>query len=115
MIVAAMATMPERLPYLEGAINALRPQVDVLRVYLNNFVEIPSFLSAEEGYLSSDAAGDLGDAGKFYWVNGKSGLDYSHYLTVDDDLGYPDDYVATLMEEFDARRQKAIVGVHGST
>lgn len=115
MIVAAMATMPERLPYLEGVVNALRPQVDVLRVYLNNFDEIPSFLSAEEGYLSSEAVGDLGDAGKFYWVNGKTGLDYSYYLSVDDDLGYPADYVATLMKEFDARKQKAIVGVHGST
>jgi len=115
MIVAAMATMPERLPYLEDAVNALRPQVDALRVYLNNFKEIPPFLSAEEAYLSSEALGDLGDAGKFYWVSNGSGLDYSHYLTVDDDLGYPDDYVATLMEEFDARKQKAVVGVHGST
>lgn len=52
LIVAAMATMPERLPHLENAVEALRPQVDVLRVYLNNFVEIPKFLSEEEAVLS---------------------------------------------------------------
>lgn len=30
MIVAAMATMPERLPYLENTVESLRPQVDAL-------------------------------------------------------------------------------------
>lgn len=115
MIIAAMATMPERLPYLEGVVNTLRPQVDALRVYLNNFEAMPTFLSEDEGCLSSEADGDLGDSGKFYWLNGKDGLHCSHYLTVDDDLGYPANYVATLVEEFDARDGKAVVGVHGST
>lgn len=115
MIVAAMATMPERLPYLECVVKSLRPQVDAVRVYLNNFEKIPSFLSNDEGILSSDAIGDLGDSGKFYWLNGRAGLDHSHYLTVDDDLGYPANYVSTLVEEFDARNGSAIVGIHGST
>lgn len=84
-------------------------------MYLNNFEEVPPFLSEEEAQLSSDAIGDLGDSGKFYWFNDKTGLDHTHYLTVDDDLGYPLNYVAALVEEFDARDGRAIVGVHGST
>ena len=49
-------------------------------------------------------------------MDGKDGLeDYTHYLTIDDDLGYPEDYVSSLVREFDARGGKAIVGVHGST
>lgn len=115
LIVAAMATMPERLPYLENAVEALRPQVDALRVYLNNFVEIPKFLSEEEAVLSGNAIGDLGDSGKFYWFDGKDGLDHTHYLTADDDIGHPPNYVDALVEEFDARDGKAILGVHGST
>lgn len=115
MIVAAMATMPERLPYLENVVETLRPQVDALRVYLNNFQEIPAFLSQEEAQLSGDAIGDLGDSGKFYWFDEKQGLDHTHYLTVDDDLGYPANYVDAMVEEFDARDGEAIVGVHGST
>ncbi|HEU4913791.1 MAG TPA: hypothetical protein VFT16_00085 [Candidatus Saccharimonadales bacterium] len=116
MIVAGMATMPDRLPYLEEVVETMRPQVDALRVYLNNFVEVPGFLRPEEAILSSDARGDLGAEGKLYWMDGKDGLeDYTHYLTIDDDLGYPDDYVSTLAKEFDARGGKAIVGVHGST
>lgn len=114
MIVAGMATMPDRLPYLKNVVEALRPQVDVLRVYLNNFVEPPSFLSAAESCLSAEAAGDLGAEGKFYWVDGHDGTESDHYLTVDDDLGYPPDYVARLLEESEARGDRAVVGVHGS-
>ncbi|HTE22487.1 MAG TPA: hypothetical protein VK674_05610 [Candidatus Limnocylindria bacterium] len=116
MIVAGMATMPDRLPYLEEVVETTRPQVDALRVYLNNFVEVPPFLRPEEAILSQDAEGDLGAEGKLYWIDGKDGLEgYTHYLTLDDDLGYPDDYVSTLKREFDIRNGKAIVGVHGST
>lgn len=114
MILAGMATMPDRLPYLREVVQTIRPQVNVLRVYLNNFEEIPDFLSPEEGHLSRDASGDMGDAGKFYWLDDREGHSYTHYLTLDDDLGYPSDYVARLVEEFDARDKKAVVGVHGS-
>jgi hypothetical protein len=114
MIIAGMATMPDRLPYLEKVVETIRPQVDVLRVYLNNFEEVPGFLMSEEACLSQDAKGDLGDAGKFYWIDDQEGVGYSHYLTIDDDIGYPDDYVERLAWEFDARQGKAVVGVHGS-
>src|SRR5882757_5464365 len=116
MIIAGMATMPERLPYLENVVTTMRPQVDALRVYLNDFEEIPDFLTNDEACLSSDGIGDLGDLGKFYWLNNTPESDEaSHYLTIDDDLGYPGDYVNRLVEEFDARKRKAIVGVHAST
>jgi FkbM family methyltransferase len=115
MIVAVLASMPERTPYLEKVVEAIRPQVDALRVYLNNFDEIPPFLTQEEGRLSSEALGDLGDSGKFYWFDGREDIDHSHYLTLDDDLGYPGNYVSTMVHEFDARDRKAVVGVHGST
>lgn len=114
MIVAAVATMPERLLYLENVVRTIRPQVDILRVYLNNFVERPAFLTEEEGRLSHEAAGDLGDLGKLYWLDGKEGTGHSHYMTLDDDIGYPADYAARMVSEFDARGGKAIVGVHGS-
>ena len=112
--IAAMATMPGRLEYLEMVVVSMRPQVDVLRVYLNNFDEIPSFLLPGEGVLSSEARGDLGDAGKFNWLDDEEAHNYTHYLAIDDDIRYPSDYVSTLVREFDARGGRAIVGVHGS-
>ena len=110
MIIAAMATMPERLHLLERAISSIRPQVDVIRVYLNNFENVPTFLTYQEGILSRDAPGGLGAEGKFYWFD-KEKFDY--YLTVDDDLLYPPDYASRLINEFEARQRKTIVGVHG--
>ena len=79
MIVAAMATMPERAPYLEHVVETIRPQVDLLKVYLNNFVKCPPFLEPDEVCFSDAAAGDLGDAGKFYWIDGRDGANgYTH-------------------------------------
>jgi len=115
MIVAGIASMPERINYLEKTVEALRPQVDVLRVYLNNFESVPGFLKPGEGVLSSEAEGDLGDSGKFYWFDRRDELNHDYYLTMDDDLGYPSNYVAALIEEFEARNGQAIIGVHGST
>lgn len=114
MIVAGMATMPNRLPYLENVVETIRPQVDALRVYLNNFDEQPKFLNPDEAVMSQNEAGDLGDAGKFYWLDDETLRDYTYYLTIDDDLGYPEDYVARLKPESDARLGQAVVGVHGS-
>lgn len=110
MTIAAMATMPERLHLLEKVISSLRSQVDVIRVYLNNFEKIPPFIKNKEALLSKDALGDIGDAGKFFWFDKES---FDYYLTVDDDLLYPENYAATLIREFEKRRRKAVVGVHG--
>ncbi len=71
-------------------------------------------MSPDEGRLSDDARGDMGAEGKFFWIDDQEAHNYSHYLTVDDDIGYPDDYVSRLVEECEARDKKAIVGVHGS-
>lgn len=110
MIIAAMASMPERVDVLREVVLSIRPQVDALRVYLNNFETAPDFLNPGEATLSSNASGDLGDAGKFYWFDKEP---HTHYLTVDDDMFYPPNYVEILKSEFDSRNKKAVVGVHG--
>ena len=110
MTIAAIATMPERLHLLEKVILSLRSQVDIIQVYLNNFETIPTFLASEEALLSRDALGDIGDAGKFFWFDKE---EYDYYLTVDDDLLYPENYVSTLIHEFEKRHKKAIIGVRG--
>lgn len=110
MTIAAMATIPERLHLLGKVISSLRSQVDVIRVYLNNFEKIPTFIASEEALLSREALGDIGDGGKFFWFDKG---EYDYYLTVDDDLLYPENYAATLICEFEKRRRRAVVGVHG--
>ncbi len=110
MIFLAIASIPERIALLQKVVTALRPQVDTLRVYLNNFESIPDFLFPHEGLLATQAMGDIGAEGKFYWFDKET---YDYYLTADDDLLYPSNYVETLIKEFEARHRKAIIGVHG--
>lgn len=118
MIVAAMASTPERLPHLEDMVGTIRPQIDgvgELRVYLNGFKEVPPFLSPAEARLSRDADGDLGDAGRFYWLDREAGADHTHYLAIDDRYKYPGNFVTAMVAECDVRDGKAIVGVDGFT
>ena len=82
--LAAIATVPERADILAQAWGSLEGQCRV-EIYQN------------------DAWGSLpGDFGKFHWL-GKADCDF--YLSCDDDLLYPPDYVevmCTAAEEYDA-------------
>jgi hypothetical protein len=75
----------------------------------------PDFLSPEEGLLSHEVDGDLGDRGKFYWLDGEEGLDYSHYLTFDPRFRYSRNYVHAMVHESNVRDGKAILGIQGLT
>lgn len=105
-----MATTPARLSTLQEAVASLRPQVQALRVYLNGFTVRPEFLAPQEVVFSHEASGNLGAEGKFYWFDKEH---YTYYLSVDDDLRYPPDYTARLIEAFERRRRRALIGVHG--
>ena len=110
-IYANMATIPNRIAQLEIVVNCILPQVDHLNVYMNGFEEVPWFLQGNSkiSVERSQDHGDRGDAGKFFWSDKVSG----YYLTIDDDIVYPPDYVATLKSALDSRGKECAVGVHG--
>jgi hypothetical protein len=110
LIYANMATIPSRMVQLETVVNCILPQVDFLNVYLNAFEEIPWFLKHDKiKVATSQEHGNLGDAGKFYWSDKVTG----YYLTIDDDIVYPPDYVQKIVEGLDKRGKKCVVGFHG--
>lgn len=111
--VANIATFPQRATTFEKAILSILPQVDRLNVYLNDYQSVPDILKNEKitAVLSSETEGDLKDNGKFYFLNHVS--DDTYYFTIDDDIVYPDDYVATLVEKLRHYDHKVAVGVHG--
>src|SRR5262249_36817265 len=85
-------------------------QVDRLNVYLNGFREAPPFLKHEKiNLVRSQQFGDLGDAGKFWWAQNARG----YYFAVDDDILYPSDYGAALIQKIEELGRKLAVGVHG--
>lgn len=113
-VTVFMATFPARLANLPAVVAALLPQCDLLSVYLNEFDAVPDCLKAERirVTLGRDAAGDLKDNGKFFDV---AAHPEGYHVFVDDDLIYPPDYVARLVEGIRAFGYRAIVGFHGTT
>ena len=87
MITANLATIKSRRYTLQGVIDSLKNQVDTVRVYANDYV--PEVRDAEV-YTGEDYT----DNSKFYWLPQSEGI----YLSCDDDLIYPPDYVETILE-----------------
>lgn len=119
-IVATMATMPGREESLRDVIASIIDQVDELRIYANNLHKKEIKLHIPPIYLhhrklkwlfSDDHAGDLGDAGKFYHIEDIDG----YHFTIDDDIIYPPDYVATMVEAVDRYERRCAVSLHGRT
>lgn len=92
-VIVGMATFAGREDACEQAVESLSNQVDDILLWDNS----------EEGQA------DLADNGKF------AGLSYinedCYYLTCDDDILYPEDYVETMVKAIE--RTDAIVTHHG--
>ena len=112
--ILAMATFPPRREGLIKVVQKLLPQCDRFYAYLNNYTEIPAELPVDDKLvcvLAGPGTGnpDLGSQGKFFWC----GKDDGYYLTVDDDIHYPDGYVDYMVHQVERYGRKAIVGLHG--
>lgn len=110
-VFVGIAAIPSRRDALEKTVASLLPQVDTLGVYLNGWDDIPEFLNRSKVKVArSQDHGDIGDAGKFFWVDGYRGL----YFCCDDDIIYPPDYVERLKRKLSEHGYRAAVGWHGS-
>lgn len=110
-VFASLATIKHREHGLQRVVEALLPQVEGLGVYLNGYDRVPRFL--DRGAIdvaTSQTTGDRGDAGKFFWAGSNTG----YHLVCDDDIAYPDDYVARMVEGVERYERRAVVGFHGS-
>ena len=87
MITANLATIKSRRDTLQTVIDSLKNQVDTVRVYANDYV--PDVKDAEVF-----TGKDYTDNAKFFWLPESEGI----YLSCDDDLIYPPDYVETIKE-----------------
>jgi len=109
--IGRMATFPARAEFLPRAVESLQGQLDHLVVVLNEYTrkrakQLPSF--GNVSYVIPP--NDLKDTGKF--VGERSADEY--VFLADDDLGYPADYVATLIRAYEALpTDRAVVGLHG--
>src|SRR5262245_7276589 len=109
LIRAGVASMPTRADGLLHVIEDLYDQVDEIYVYLNDYPELPPGL-ARDSRIRIFTGPDLGDRGKFRFVQGFRG----YYFSVDDDIRYPAFYVEQLIDGIERYDRNAIVGLHGS-
>lgn len=111
-IICGIATTLERKDSLKDTVDSIINQVDELIVYQNDYNEVFDFLKNDKiKVLSSINTGvNMGDAGKFYLVGEYPN---SYYLTIDDDIIYPVDYVETIINGLKKYNNKVIVSHHG--
>ncbi len=113
-ITAAMATYPARENIVEDTLNSIIGQVDKLFIYLNNYDNVPEYISnhpyKEKIEFILNPKSTLRAAGKFSWLGQVNG----YHFTIDDDIIYPKDYVKKMISFSKSKKDDALIGVHGS-
>ncbi|MDZ7833005.1 MAG: glycosyltransferase [Desulfobacterales bacterium] len=111
-VIASLASIPSRKKVLEDVVRSLYFQVDEIRVFLNGYESVPSFLKNDRRIKveRSQVWGDDGDTGKFFWADDPPP---GYRLICDDDIVYPADYAYRMIQELQKYNNKAVVGIHG--
>ena len=110
-VFAGIASFPAREYSLKQTVDSIIDHVDHLYVYLNDYDQVPPYLKHEKitVFRSQDCSGDLSDIGKFYAVDEVNG----YFITLDDDLIYPPNYVDRLLSGIEKYERKAVCSFHG--
>ena len=116
-VIGALCSIPSRENQLFNVVSRVLPQLDHLFVYLDKYVSVPNFLRGSQKitlFRSQDFDVDFRDNAKFLPYNDMKGK-YGEfvYVTLDDDLEYPLDYVRTLRDRVARFDNRAVVGLHG--
>lgn len=107
IITANMATYPARQNIVEKTIDSIYDQVDILRIFLNEYPEIPEFCKRPR--IEPILGENLRSSGKFF----SSMNDDEHYFSIDDDLEYPVTYVDDMLELLRIFDDMIVVTLHG--
>ncbi|WBU63090.1 hypothetical protein [Paracoccus aerodenitrificans] len=97
MIRAHLATFPPRRKLMRQVVKAILPQVDHLFVVLNEYEDMPGILRTNDKVTAIIPNRDVKDAGKFWFKPDPDDI----VFTIDDDIGYPPDYVAQTIAQFE--------------
>jgi hypothetical protein len=111
-VFVGLASIPPREESLRKVVEALLPQVSGMGVYLNNYGAVPAFLNHPKIQVArSQKHGDVRDNGKFFFLDKTKA---TFYATVDDDIAYPENYIAELVSATKMLGATNAVGVHAS-
>ena len=110
MISLGMATIPPRKDTLERVLDSLVGQVDEVFLALNyGVIEPPKYLDNYDNVFWWVNSQNLGDSQKFAMAHNVEG----YYISADDDLIYPPDFVERLIQGID--KYDGVCSFHGRT
>lgn len=98
---------PGRLESLKATVNSLVNQVDIIRICFNGYTSIPPEFDHPKFECIIPAI-DRTDLGKFHWLH--SIKEHELYLSCDDDIIYPPDYVQVIRRH---EHLGAVLSFHG--
>lgn len=111
-IIAGIASIPENIDMLEKVVESIINQVDILYVGLNNYKSVPEFLKKYDNKIFCTLLiNEKGDAAKYYMAEYCQG----YYLSIDDDILYPKDYVKKMVSKIREYNFTSIITAHGRT
>lgn len=102
-----MATIPSRYKLGIKAIDSIYDQADEIRIYLNNFPEVPEEFKKDK--IITHIGEDLNATGKLFWALNSD----EYYFCIDDDIRYPPTYAQDMILYLNALKDKACVSLHG--
>lgn len=98
MIRAQLATFPAREALMREVVQALLPQVDRLTILFNGYSDVPADLAENPQIDAIITDVDSKDTGKFFAAPEADDI----VFLVEDDIGYPADYVERSIAEASA-------------
>lgn len=112
-VYIAMASFPKRKAAMLNVVDKLHKQCKKMFIWLNEYDKIPEELSKYDNVICELAGPgrNLKENGKFFWVGKVPG----YYVTVDDDLNYPNDYIEKIVAGLKKYKDAVFVGYHGAT
>ena len=102
-----MATIPSRYKLALKAIDSVYDQAGEIRVYLNNFEQVPEELNRDK--IVTHIGEDLNATGKLFWALNPD----EYYFCIDDDLRYPSTYASDMIQYLNAFEDKVCISLHG--
>lgn len=113
-IHVTMATRLAREPFAIQAIDSIlncNTKADTVHIELNGYDVVPKWITDRPQLTYSLINQNIGAKAKFKRLNNVHG----YYLTIDDDILYPKDYIGYMTDMIERYDRKALVGFHGTT
>ncbi|MGC6380265.1 glycosyltransferase family 2 protein [Pasteurella multocida] len=111
-----ICSIPSRIAQLQCTIGILKNQCDHFHIYLDGYEEIPDFIKnlGNKATVVHCKDNSIRDNGKFILLEELIEKNQDgYYITCDDDIIYPSDYINTMIKKLNEYDDKAVIGLHG--